>query len=300
MTKPVSTGLARALLLVTVVTWGWTFVATKILLGFVDPVELLGLRMLVGVPVLLVLVRAMRIDARFPRAELPRLALAGGLVLLHFLVQITGLRSTTATNTGWIIAVIPLALAVLSYAVLGERIGRHGVIGIVVATAGIALLMSGGDVLRLGWLRNTGDWLVLGSAFTWAAFTVASRDVARRRSPMAVTLAVLLPSTVVGLVYMGIATDWPAVARLPLRAWIALFFLGVFGTALSHWFWQLGVARLGAAKAGFFLYIEPLATTALAVPLLGEPFGGAGIAGAALVVAGVWWAERKKGAPASA
>ncbi len=61
---------------------------------------------------------------------------------------------------------------------------------------------------------------------------------------------------------------------------------------LAQWFWQLGVARLGAARAGIFVYLEPLATTALAVPLLGETFGVATAVGGALLLLGVWHAER--------
>ncbi|MCP4544717.1 MAG: EamA family transporter, partial [Chloroflexi bacterium] len=63
--------------------------------------------------------------------------------------------------------------------------------------------------------------------------------------------------------------------------------------AVAHWFWQEGVAKLGAAKAGIFLYLEPLSTTALAVPLLGEHFGFFTAAGGLLVLAGVFWAERR-------
>jgi len=37
------------------------------------------------------------------------------------------------------------------------------------------------------WLRSTGDWLALASAHTWAFYTIATRDLVRRRPPLAVT-----------------------------------------------------------------------------------------------------------------
>ena len=58
--------------------------------------------------------------------------------------------------------------------------------------------------------------------------------------------------------------------------------------------WQEGVAKLGATKAGFFLYLEPLSTTALAVPYLGESFGPFTLIGGLLVLAGVWYGQRRK------
>ncbi len=78
---------------------------------------------------------------------------------------------------------------------------------------------------------------------------------------------------------------------LPTEALIALLFLGVLGT-LAQWFWQIGVAKIGAAKAGIFLYLEPVATTALAIPLLKESFGVFTAIGGLLVMAGVWWASK--------
>jgi drug/metabolite transporter (DMT)-like permease len=140
-------------------------------------------------------------------------------------------------------------MAILSRFILKEKISGRVMIGIGVATSGVLLLVSHGDFTYLGWLKSVGDWLVLGSAFTWALYTIA-----------------------------GV---------------IALLFLAVMGTALAQWIWQVGVAKLGASKAGIFLYLEPVATTVLAVPYMGERFGIATAIGGLLVLSGVYLAERK-------
>ena len=80
----------------------------------------------------------------------------------------------------------------LSFVFLRERIGWHGVAGLAVATIGILLLVSRGRVTSLGRLQSTGDWLILASAFTWALYTVVTRDLVRRRDPLAVAFGVLL------------------------------------------------------------------------------------------------------------
>jgi drug/metabolite transporter (DMT)-like permease len=215
-----------------------------------------------------------------------------GLFALHFLIQITGLEYTTATNTGWIIAVAPVVLALMSRLLLGERITAGLAAGILVATAGIFVLVSGGRWTDLAWLGSPGDWLILVSAHTWALYTLAVRDLARSEDPLTVTIAVLLPATLGCVAVMAVRSDVSRFLEMPAEATIALVFLGVFGMALAQWFWQIGVARLGAARAGVFLYLEPLATTALAVPYLGEPFGLATLTGGSLVLLGVWIAQR--------
>jgi drug/metabolite transporter (DMT)-like permease len=284
--------LARVLLLLAVIVWGWTFVATKVCLEHLDPFSLLGARFLIALPVLrvLMLIRGIRFELGGHRRSL---FLASGIFLAHFTLQVTGLMYTSATHTGWIIAITPLVLALLARLVLGERIGRHTVAGIVVATFGILLLVSRGDLRGLDWISSAGDVLVLASAHTWALYTIAIRNPSRSRHPLAVTLAVLLPATVVLVALALVRFDLAVWRALPGEAWFALLFLGVLGTALAHWFWQEGVARIGAARAGTFLYLEPLATTALAVPYLGEPLTMATVAGGSLVLAGVWLSHRR-------
>ncbi len=291
--------LPRVLLLSAVVIWGWTFVATKILVTELGPVEILGLRLAIGLPFLGALLVVKRVPLRFARADLRPLLAAGAIFTLHFLLQISGLVTTTATNTGWIIAVTPLALAVLSFLLLRERIGRRGIAGIAVATTGILLLVSRGDVADLGWLRSTGDWLVLASAHTWAFYTVVTRDLARRRHPLAVTFAILAIATALTAVLFAATADLASVRGLSPRGIAALLYLAIPGMALGQWFWQEGVARLGAARAGLYLYLEPLATLALAVPLLGEPFGPFIALGGGLVLAGVYVGQRPAPRPSA-
>jgi len=86
--------------------------------------------------------------------------------------------------------------------------------------------------------------------------------------------------------------DLEAVRSLSPRGIAAILHLAIPGMALGHWFWQEGVAALGSARSGLYLYLEPLATVALAVPMLGEPFGPFIALGGALVLVGVWLGQR--------
>jgi drug/metabolite transporter (DMT)-like permease len=286
--------LPRALLLAAVVIWGWTFVATKILVSELGPVEILTLRLAIGLPFLGGVLAVTRTPVRFTRADARPLLAGGSILALHFLIQITGIVSTTATNTGWIISVSPLALALLSFVVHRERIGRRGVVGIAVATTGILLLVSRGRLTDLGWLRSTGDWLILVSAHTWAVYTVVTRDLSRRRHPLAVTCGILAIATVLAGLVFALAGDVASIRALSPRGVAALLYLAIPGLALGQWFWQEGVAKLGAARSGLYLYLEPIATLVLAVPLLGEPFGPFIALGGGLVLAGVFVGQRDR------
>lgn len=282
----------RLLLLFCVIVWGWTFVATKLCLAYLDPYELVGLRFGIGLPLLFLVIRIRRIDVAFSPREYGSLALGALIIGAHFLIQAVALNYTSATNTGWIIAVTPLSLAGLSFLILKERIEGKEIVGIVLATIGIVVLISKGRFASLGWLASVGDWLILASAHTWALYTIATRNVSRARNPLSVTLLVFMPVTVVCLLYFLIAKDIGAVFSLPAEPLVALLFLGILGT-LAQWFWQIGISKIGATRAGIFLFLEPIATTLLAVPLLKEEFTFITAIGAFMVTVAVWWAQRK-------
>ncbi len=284
--------LPRALLLAAVIIWGWTFVATKILVAELGPLEIFALRLAIGLPFLAAVLLVNRVPLRFTRADAAPIIIGGAIFTFHILIQIVALRTTTATNTGWIISVSPLAVAVLSFVFLRERIGWRAVAGIAVATTGILLLVSRGRLRDLSWLRSTGDWLILLSAHTWAVYTVVTRNVARRCHPLAVTFGILAVAAVCTSVLVLVTGDFARVTGLSTRGIAALLYLAIAGLALGQWFWQVGVAHLGAARAGLYLYLEPLSTVALAVPLLGEPFGASTAFGGALVLAGVYIGQR--------
>jgi drug/metabolite transporter (DMT)-like permease len=286
--------LPHILLLAAVIIWGWTFVATKILVAELGPVDIFALRLAIGLPVLGLILLVKRVPLRFDRGDGLPLILGGAVLALHFPMQIAGIVTTTATNSGWIIAVTPLVLGVLSFLFLRERIGWRGAAGIAVATAGILVLVSRGRLGDLDWLESTGDWLVLASAHTWALYTVLTRDLSRRRDPLAVAFGILVFSAIFTAVPFVTTAQLADIRALSPRGLASILYLAIPGTALGQWFWQEGVRRLGATRAGMYLYLEPLATLALAVPLLGEPFDLIVAIGGGMVLVGVYLGEAKR------
>lgn len=283
--------VARIYLLICVIIWGWTFVATRICLRFLSPAELLAARFVMATPLMWLILRMSGQRFKIDRKLIPAALWAAFLFLVHFVVQNLGLKLTSATNTAWLVAVSPLAMAVLAALILREHPGPRTWVGIAVAFVGVVLLVSQGRVTQLDWLSSTGDWLALGSAFTWALYTIATRNLSRAHPPMVVTTAMLIPSLVTVGAFVLLTSNLNVYATLPGEAVIALLFLGFLGMGLGHWLWLTGVAKLGAAQAGVFLYLEPLATTALAVPYLNEPFGVWSAVGALLVLAGVFYSS---------
>jgi len=226
------------------------------------------------------------------RADVPVLLFGSALFVIHFLVQNWGLVYASATHTAWLVSVSPLAMALLAFVILRERIGVRTILGIVVATVGVVLLVSDGHLTEFSWIKSIGDWLALASAFTWAVYTIATRNLSRRYPPLVLFTFILIPATVIMVGYVGFTSKLSTFLHLPLRPLVALLYLGAVGIAIANWFWLEGVRRIGAARAGVYLYLEPLATTTLAIPYLGEHLGVVAATGAFLALAGVALAAR--------
>lgn len=294
-TNSPSASTARLLLLIAIVIWGWTFVATKICLNYLDSVQLLALRYIIGLPFLFVMIRFMKLPISFKGEGMRTMVFASFLLAGHLLIQITGLHLTTATNTGWIIGVTPLVMAVMSRLILKERFHRGTAIGIAVASMGILLLISRGDFSSIAWLHNIGDWIILGSTTTWSLYSILVATVAKKQNPILVSFHTMLPATILFVIYLVTMSDWSKVASLPLDGIIAILFLALLGMVIANWFWQIGVTTIGATQSGMFLYLEPLATTALAIPYLVEPFNWATGVGGLLVMGGVYMSQFMNG-----
>lgn len=285
--------MVNLILLVAVALWGLSFIATKIALDYLSPVEIIAVRLVLGIPVLYLILRFKRIKIRFNRSDLAVIIAASVLLGLHFVIQAVGLIYTTATNTAWLIATIPVFIAILSYFILREKLTPRKIIGIVIATCGVILLVSKGKLGSLGWLDSIGDWIILLSCVTWSIYTIMTRNITRRYNPLSVTLG-LLPIPAVALaLYTVAATSLTKFANLPLEIILVLVFLGVFCLGLAHWLWLEGLSKKGATDVGVFLYFEPVVTTLAAMPILGEKLSLFLIIGAVLIVSGVYLVEKR-------
>lgn len=282
------------LLIVTVFLWGTSFVATKVCLPYLTPAEIIAARLVLALPVLGIIVRAQKLSFGFIRKIWKYLLASAVVLVVHLMIQVEGMKTTTATNTAWLITTIPVFIVILSYFFLKERITLRQLCGMAVAAGGVIVLVSRGDFKSTDFIKSYGDWLVLGSAFTWSIFTILGKKLTGGAS-LAITTSLLILAAIIvvpaTLVHSGVREYF----SLPLKVVIALLFLGIFCMGLAYWFWTAALSRKTAGRVGVYLYLEPLSTMMVAPLVLGEPITIPLILGALLVIFGVWLVERRNG-----
>ncbi len=233
-----------------------------------------------------------KIDIKFKPADYFLILTASFILGLHFLIQAIGLQYTSATNTAWLVATIPVFIAILSALFLKEKLSTPKIGGIALATFGVILLVSEGKLASLGWLHSVGDWIILSSSVTWATYTILTRNITRIYNPLAVSLSILIVPTLLLNAYSAYTTPITKILDLPPNIIIALIFLGVFCLGLAHWFWLEGLSRKGATEVGVYIFIEPVVTTIAAIPILNEQLTLFTILGAILIISGVYIVQK--------
>ena len=286
-----------------VVVWGASFIATKMVLREVPPVVVIWLRFGIGV-VVLGCFMASRNELALPaRQELGYFALIGFLgITFHQWLQVTGLVTARATTTAWIITTIPIFIALLSRLMLNEKLGWGRIGGILLASAGVILVVSHGDVgsVLSGQFGTSGDLLVLISAANWAVFSVLSRKALRVHPATQMMFYVMGFGWLFTSIWFALTHQAGLVATLSLQGWASVLFLGILCSGFAYVSWYDALKELDASQVGSFLYIEPLVTVALAALFLDESLYLAALVGGILIFTGVWLVNHRKPLDAAA
>jgi drug/metabolite transporter (DMT)-like permease len=279
-----------------VVVWGASFIATKLALREISPVVVIWLRFGIGIVILGWFV-ARRKELALPAArELGFFAFLGFLgITFHQWLQVTGLLTAQATTTAWIITTIPIFIAILGRFMLREKLGWDRIGGIFLATLGVLLIVSRGDIqsVLLGRFGTHGDFLVLISAVNWAVFSVLSRKALKNHPAIQMLFYVMFFGWIFTSIWLASTSHISEILSLSLRGWISISFLGVLCTGIAYIFWFDALKELIASQVGSFLYIEPLVAVVVAGLILQEPLFLAALLGGALILAGVWLVNRR-------
>ncbi|MBL8100922.1 MAG: DMT family transporter [Anaerolineales bacterium] len=278
-----------------VVVWGASFIATKIAVGQISPIAVVWLRFAMGIPILFVAV-AMRKQFAFPKGrEWLYFTLLGFLgISFHQWLQSNGLKTAQATTTAWIVATSPAFIAVLGWLVLKEKLNLLQSAGIVLAMVGVLVVVSKGDFasISIGNFGTAGDFLILISSVNWAVFSILSRHGLKTHPSTRLTFWVMTIGWLITSVAFVAGKNYTEITLLDSRGWWALIFLGLFTTGLAYIAWFDALAQLPSAQTGAFLFIEPLASMAVASIVLKEQVTLASIFGGAIILFGIWLVNR--------
>ena len=277
--------LPVAALLAAALVWGATFPLVKTALLDVDAISFLGMRFAAALGVLAVVLAGLPRRPEILRirpAEWSMGAVAGAALYGGFLFQTLGLRTTTAVNSAFITGLCVVMVPFLMW-VGGKPPRLKHAAGAAIAALGLWGL-TGADFAGVG----RGDLLTLVCALMFALHIICLGTFGKRVKTLRFFCVQLLSAS--ALAAAG-AFLWGGPVRMSAGVAIALLVTGVFATTGAFFLQTWAQRRLEPTRASIWILTEPLFALGFGAVLLGEFPGAAGLAGAALILTGVWVAE---------
>jgi drug/metabolite transporter (DMT)-like permease len=278
--------------------WALMFHLGKYAVAYMSPESISGWRFLLAGLVLVPLV-AMREGLEWDglkRHALPLLVMAvvgiGGfnLALFH------GLRHTSPVNGALIMALCPALITVFGALLTGEKVGRRQQVGLALGIAGVVVVVSGGSLAALLALSfQRGDLFILLAAICWAIYSTLPKRFITGLAPLQVTVGtVALGGVLLSIFAQTTQTDFLTLP--PLGVVGAVVAMSLFGSVLAYLWWNDSVRQVGAGKAAIFMNLVPIFAALMGVAL-GQSVGWPQLAGAVLVLGGVWLATTQSAPP---
>ncbi|WP_159448763.1 DMT family transporter [Demequina sp. NBRC 110053] len=275
--------------------WGASFLFIEVgLEGFAPAQVGLG-RLIFGAVVLLAMVVSLRRLPRLSWRQVGAIAVVGaflsGIPLILIPLAQEHLTSILASLLN---AATPLWTALfVALLIPTERVSRVQIVGLVLGAMGIAVLLGAWNVDDF---PLVGAALMLGATACYGIGSTLSRVLLARVQESPVVLsATQISLSVLIVAPFALAAPNPGADALALNSvslW-AIVALGVTGTSFAYvWFWKI-VKAAGATMAASVTYAVPVVATALGILVLGEHLHWYEPVGAAIVLTGVWLAQRK-------
>jgi drug/metabolite transporter (DMT)-like permease len=286
--------MADAALLFNAVIWGATFVMVQDAVAGFPVFAFLALRFALATLALLPFIlrsRALagsngfsRSGPRWTAKEAAARWLPGVLIGLAlfagYAFQTFGLRETTPAKAGFItgmsVALVPLGQAIF----LRRPPRRNSIIGVALATLGLALLSLQADLSV-----NRGDLLVFICAIAFAAQILLTGRYAPDWRPLQLAFVQILTVAVLS----GAATlalEQP-IGPPPANVWFAAAFTGLLATALAFFVQSRAQQATSPTHTALIYSAEPVFAGLFSFLLIGEVLGPRQIAGSALILAGM-------------
>ncbi|MFP3991378.1 EamA family transporter [Streptomyces sp. E11-3] len=278
-------GLGLVLAAVATVVWSGSFVTSRALAETVPPVQHAFWRWIIAlIAVAPFAAREAWRQRDVLRRHLKYVLVASflGVTTYNTLVNQAGI-STSAGNMAMIMAASPVLMA-LYERLGGTRLGARRTLGMLIACAGVLLLVSKGS---LAMDFTTGDLWMLAAALSFGSYSALLR-----RKPAGIGgLAFLFTTFALGALmlapFYGASLALEGGFEVTTGTVGPLLYVGVASSAVAFFAWNKAIALVGAARAGAVYYLQPVCVAGLSFVILGESVGVLQLACMALILGGV-------------
>jgi len=270
--------------------WSINYVAGKIALLHMDPLTLVAFRFEVAGAIMLAVYLAQKRRMPMRRGDVwtfTYLSFLGVVVNQGFFTF--GLNYTTSSHSAVIVAIDPILILILASVFKIERLTAGKIGGMALAFIGILVLEAeNGPHSPL----LMGDLISLGGALGFSFYAVFAKRITREYDAVALNTFNCAGAAILFLpvaIRQGISLDWSSVGW---AGWAGMLYMAIFSSVSAYLLFYWALRYLDPSRVAAINYLQPVCVVVIASIFLAEHASSHLLAGTALVLAGVWLAER--------
>jgi drug/metabolite transporter (DMT)-like permease len=267
------------------------FPVSKYGLEYIEPFTFAFYRFLISSVLLFVVVKLKRHSGAIERRDYIRIIALGALIIpFNQTLYLWGQSLTAAGHGAFLFATVPIWIFLTAVVHLGERPSLRRTVGIVVAVAGVIVIVTAG-AMEIGTEYLWGDALILIAVIAWAYYTVLGKPLVRKYGALRITAYTLISGSIMyfpfGL-YRAANFDYSVA---PVTAWLSVVYMAVGTSLVAYVLWYWVLKYMEASRIAVYNNIEPLIASVVAYFWLSEPIGLSFVIGGMVVLSGVILAE---------
>ena len=267
--------------------WGLNVVFLKVLVENMPAQTMTAFRIMIAGVIALIIVLFTKELRRLTKREwtFTILGMIFG-VMAHHLFLALGLQSIPASNASLILALVPIATAVLGVIFLGENLTKARITGFVLALFGVFLIQGATvDAFSL----SIGEGMLFISMFAQAISFIFIKKATATLDSKAVTTVMYLSGSL-GLLILALVMEpsgLEGMAEASVGVYAVLFMSGIVATGIGHMVFNSAIQKIGASKTAIFNNFVPFFGVIFSVIFLKEVININQIIGFVFIVTGV-------------
>jgi drug/metabolite transporter (DMT)-like permease len=283
------------LMILVTIFWAGAFIAGKLSTPFIPPFTLTFLRFFFAAIILYFVMKASGIKLpKLTKKDIPVFMFTGIIGMYGYHVFFfKALKSTTAINSSIIGASNPIITAILSYLFLKDKMSYKRVLGIILSFTGVLLTLTNADLSAFKTFSfNTGDLVMLIAVFLWASYSVYSKKVIDRYSPIVLTFYSFLFCTIFLIPFIIYEKSWTLIPTIPNSAYLSVLYMSIFPSVIGYLVQQMSIKAIGPGKTSIFVNLVPIFSIILSVIILKETLMPIKLLTTLLIIAGVYICQK--------
>jgi drug/metabolite transporter (DMT)-like permease len=283
-------GLTDIYMLLAIFIWAINFPFIKIALREFSPLAFNGIRLTFASVVLVFFLILSKHELRVEKRDLWKLIILGIIGnTIYQMLFIHGIHLTTASSTAIIMAMTPASVALLSSLLKHEELHWAAWLGIVLSFVGFYLVITEQPgTFIFSWKSLKGDMMIFFGNIVWAVYTVFSKPLLGRISPLKWSALTLAVGTVFYLPFCVPAFVRQDFGQISYKGWSILIYSGLFALAFSYVAWYASVRRVGNSKTAIYGNITPVMTVIFAYIFIAEKISLWQAFGALIILSGIY------------